>query len=66
MTNTGSVSLSYDGDVRASYLLLDEGVPTIRRVEYEVEPEVRSLLAGGIPHGKWIAKMLKDGKFHMP
>ena len=36
VANTGSVSLSYDGDRRAAYLLLDDSTPTIRRVEYDV------------------------------
>ena len=31
VANTGSVSLSYDGDRRASYLLLDGSAPSIRR-----------------------------------
>src|SRR5882762_4444798 len=33
VANTGSVSLSYDGDRRAAYLLLDESQPAIRRLE---------------------------------
>ena len=33
VVNTGSVSLSHDGDRRAAYLLLDESQPAIRRVE---------------------------------
>ena len=37
VANTGSVSLSYDGDRRAAYLLLDESRPAIRRVEYDVD-----------------------------
>ena len=39
--NTGSVSLSYDGDRRASYLLLDGSKPTIRRAEYDIDRERR-------------------------
>ena len=31
--NTGSVGSPYDGDPRASYLLIDEGKPAIRRVD---------------------------------
>ena len=31
VANSGSVSMSYDGDRRASYLLLDDSTPTIRR-----------------------------------
>ncbi len=39
VANTGSVSLSYDGDRRAAYLLLDDSKPAIRRVEYDVDRE---------------------------
>lgn len=37
LINTGSVGLSYDGDPRASYLLLDGSMPSIRRIEYNLE-----------------------------
>src|SRR5262245_45829715 len=37
VANSGSVSLSYDGDPRAAYLLLDGSQPTIRRVEYDLD-----------------------------
>src|SRR5271157_434184 len=45
VANTGSVSLSYDGDRRAAYLLLDESKPAIRRVEYDVDSELQALSA---------------------
>jgi predicted phosphodiesterase len=66
VANTGSVSLSYDGDRRAAYLLLDDSKPTIRRVEYDVDKEIRALSACGLPHSDWIAKMLDDACFQMP
>ena len=64
--NTGSVSLSYDGDPRASYLLIDDGAPTIRRVEYDVAKESKSLVARRVPHAEWIAAMLAAGRLLMP
>lgn len=67
VANTGSVSLSYDGDRRASYLLLiGESGPEIRRVEYDVDREIDELRGSGIPHSGWIAKMLALGSFAMP
>jgi len=57
--NTGSVSQSFDGDPRASYLLIDNGTPTIRRVEYDIEREVNSMTASGLPHSDWIARILR-------
>jgi predicted phosphodiesterase len=66
VANTGSVSLSYDGDRRAAYLLLDESKATIRRVEYDVEKEVKVLSTCGFPHSDWIAKTLRSGSPQMP
>ena len=66
VANTGSVSLSYDGDRRASYLLLDDGMPSIRRVEYSVEREIKALGACGMPHADWVARILASGRPQMP
>ena len=66
VANTGSVSLSYDGDRRASYLVLDGPCPMIRRVEYDVEKELKALSSCGLPHADWIAKSLSTGSPQMP
>jgi hypothetical protein len=66
VANTGSVSMSYDGDRRAAYLLLDGTTPIIRRVEYDVDRELRALAGCGLPHSDWVAKMLESGSFQMP
>ncbi len=66
VVNTGSVSLSYDGDPRASYLLFDDSTPAIRRVEYDADKEVKALRACGLPHADWVAKMLLSAGPHMP
>jgi predicted phosphodiesterase len=64
--NTGSVSLSYDGDRRAAYLLLDDDKPAIRRVEYDVDTEIKALSRCGLPHADWIAKILARASPQMP
>ena len=66
VANTGSVSLSYDGDRRAAYLLLDESKPSIRRVEYDVDRELKALAGCGLPHSDWIAKILASASPQMP
>ena len=66
VANTGSVSLSYDGDRRASYLLLDGPTPTIRRVGYYLEKELKALSCCGLPHADWIAKNLRASSPQMP
>jgi len=66
VVNTGSVSLSYDGDRRAAYLLLDDSAPTIRRVEYDVDRELKALSQCGLPHSEWVARILESGRPQMP
>ncbi len=64
--NTGSVSLSHDGDRRASCLLLDGLRPIIRRVEYDLVKEIKSLSSCGLPHIDWISEILRTGSPKMP
>jgi putative phosphoesterase len=66
VANTGSVSLSYDGDRRAAYLLLDESKPAIRRVEYDVDRELKTLSTSSLPHADWVAKILDSARPQMP
>jgi len=66
VANTGSVSLSYDGDRRAAYLLLDDSKPEIRRVEYDVDRELKALSSCGLPHAGWLAKILESASPQMP
>jgi predicted phosphodiesterase len=66
VANTGSVSLSYDGDRRAAYLLIDESKPVIRRVEYDLDKELKALAECEFPHADWTAKMLVSASPQMP
>ena len=66
VANTGSVGLSYDGDRRAAYLLLDEFKPSIRRVEYDIDKELQMLSDCRLPHADWIAKTIASGYPQMP
>jgi hypothetical protein len=66
VANTGSVSLSYDGDARASYLLVDDSTASIRRVEYDVEEECRRMTERCVPRAAWVGAMLRSGRFQMP
>jgi predicted phosphodiesterase len=62
IANSGSVSLSYDGDPRAAYLLLDDGAPSIRRVTYDIDREIKALTTSGLPHAGWTARMLSTAR----
>jgi putative phosphoesterase len=66
VANTGSVSQSYDGDRRASYLVIDGEKLAIRRVEYDVEAEADELLHCGLPHAGWLSRILLAGKYCPP
>ena len=63
IANTGSVSQSYDGDTRASYLVIDGESVAIRRVEYDVRSEAEELLRSGLPHAEWLSRILLAGKY---
>jgi putative phosphoesterase len=66
VANSGSVSQSYDGDRRASYLVIDGENVAIRRVEYDVESEAAELLRSGLPHADWMSRILLAGKYCPP
>ncbi len=63
VANTGSVGLPYDGDPRASYLIVDDGNCWVRRVEYDIEREIRALAQSGHPRAGWIADRLRDARY---
>lgn len=66
IANSGSASQSYDGDTRASYLVIDGASVTIRRVEYDVKSEADELLRSGLPHADWMARILLAGTYCPP
>lgn len=66
VANSGSVSLSYDGDPRSAYLLIDGQNVTIRRVEYDLDKAIRDLMSSGLPHAEWVCRMLRVGQYVPP
>jgi putative phosphoesterase len=66
VANSGSVGLPYDGDRRASYLLIDDSKIKIHRVEYDLARELQALRSSGIPHADWMARTLESGSPQMP
>ena len=63
VANSGAVSLSFDGDARACYALVDYDRIEIRRVEYDVEQEIRLLLGTDDPFAATTAKTLRTGRY---
>jgi predicted phosphodiesterase len=66
VANSGSVNLSYDGDPRAAYLVVDESRISVRRVAYDIAREVDLLRHCGLPHWDWIARTIQSGQVEMP
>ena len=59
--NSGSVSLSMDGDVRATYAVVEDGQVAHRRVAYDVEPVIEDLLRIGYPNVEFYISWLRTG-----
>jgi diadenosine tetraphosphatase ApaH/serine/threonine PP2A family protein phosphatase len=66
VANSGSVSLSYDGDSRAAYLVADEWGVSVRRVAYDVDRELDLLRTCSLPHADWIARTIQSASPQMP
>ena len=66
VANCGSVSLSYDGDPRASYAVVSEGHVELRRVAYDIDREVTRLKQSNYPFADWLGTILKTGSYVKP
>jgi predicted phosphodiesterase len=66
IANSGSVGMPYDGDWRASYLLIDDAVPSIRRVAYDLQRELSDLTTSTFPLASWLAAVQRQGRFSQP
>jgi diadenosine tetraphosphatase ApaH/serine/threonine PP2A family protein phosphatase len=66
VANSGSVGQSHDGDARASYLLIDDAVPSVRRVEYNLSRECNALLTSGLPYAEWVKRIVTTASPQMP
>jgi putative phosphoesterase len=63
LVNTGAVSQPFDGDRRAAYALVDDDRVEIRRVEYDIEREIRLLVRSGDPFAQSTAETLRTGRY---
>jgi putative phosphoesterase len=63
VVNSGSVSLSFDGDPRAAYALIEGGRVEIRRVPYDVEEEIGLLSDADDPFAASTAQTLRTGRY---
>jgi putative phosphoesterase len=63
LVNSGAVSQSFDGDPRAAYALLEDDRIEIRRVEYDIDEEIRLLFRGDDPFAQSTAETLRTGRY---
>jgi putative phosphoesterase len=66
VANSGAVGMPFDGDWRASYLLIEDGVPEVRRVEYDLERELDVLARSGYPDAERLGEIRQRGEFIPP
>jgi diadenosine tetraphosphatase ApaH/serine/threonine PP2A family protein phosphatase len=63
VVNSGAVSLSFDGDPRASYAIVEGSEVTIRRVAYDVEKEIDLLTRSADPLKESTIATLRTGRY---
>jgi len=63
VVNSGAVSLSFDGDPRASYALIDGDHVEIRRVAYDVDEEIQLLRNSDDPFAPSTIETLRTGRY---
>jgi predicted phosphodiesterase len=66
VANSGAVGMPFDGDWRASYLLIEDGAVEVRRVEFDLEAELRVLAASGYPDADRLAQVRRSASFVAP
>lgn len=64
--NSGSVSLSLDRDVRASYVIVDGDRVEHRRVDYDLEKVAADYHSSGYPMADTYVSWLRNGVFTSP
>jgi putative phosphoesterase len=63
VVNSGSVSLSLDGDVRATYVVIDNGRVEHRRVAYDLDRVANDMVAIDYPNSATYSSWLRAGIF---
>lgn len=66
VANCGSVGMPWDEDPRASYLLIDDGTPSLIRVAYDIEREAAAMAGSRYPDAARLTEMRRRGAFVRP
>jgi len=59
IANPGSVGLPFDGDRRAAWAIVDEGVVELHRTVYAVDDELAAIAASDHPAAPLTARRLR-------
>ena len=59
LVNPGSVGLPFDGDRRAAWGMVEDGVAGMRRTAYPVDAAIAAVSAREQPRGAWITETLR-------
>jgi putative phosphoesterase len=63
VANTGSAGLPMDGVTRASYVLIVDGRPEIRRVDHDVERSVADVEASDLPEADLVVSLYRKARW---
>jgi putative phosphoesterase len=66
VANSGSAGMPFDGDWRASYLLVEDGSARVKRVAYDLDREVADVASSGYPDSGRLAETRRLGRFVSP
>jgi predicted phosphodiesterase len=66
VANAGSAGMPWDGDARASYLLVEDDRVEPIRVDYDIDAEAREFQARAHPDSERLVEMRRVGRFIAP
>jgi putative phosphoesterase len=66
VANAGSAGMPWDGDARASYLLVEDDRVEVIRVDYDIDAEAREFQSRAHPDSERLVEMRRVGRFIAP
>jgi predicted phosphodiesterase len=66
VANAGSAGMPWDGDARASYLLVEDDRVDVIRVDYDIDAEAREFRSRAHPDSERLVEMRRVGRFIAP
>lgn len=66
VANSGSAGWTLDGDNRLSYVVVEDGRPSVRRIEYDLERARREMSASRYPTRTWLTEVMRQAHWIFP